>query len=567
MRTSRATRTRTRASTPRTALPRSSSGSTARCCAPTRSHTPRATTRVHWLAPIVADAEAGFGGPLNAYEMMKSFIEAGAAAVHFEDQLSSEKKCGHLGGKVLVPTTQHIRTLIAARLAADVADVPTLVVARTDALSAVAPDERHRRAPTVSSARGAHPGGLLPCPRRHRRGDRPRHRLCPLLRPDLVRDRAPGPGRGREIRSRDPRAVPRPAARLQLLAVVQLAQAPERCPDRRLPTRSRVDGLPLPVHHARRLPRRQPVDVRTGARVSAGGDARVRSAPGTRVRARGRRVHRRPPPARGRRRLLRRDARRRSPAAPRRRSRCRARPRRSSSRRRASPAIERGLTLESERAASANSYRGAREHDVLEARPPDVPVISPSRSRAASSVSTATQRRSTESAIATSGSTECEDSFVLKVGNAADPVGVVEMQVLAMEHAIRADATLPIPQPAAHARRSADGPRSRSTGVDHAVSNSSASSTVELPVAADPPASGDAVRSGPRSPDSTWRSAASRTPGEADDPLGRDAARRAPFEARVTSSRPPALVEEARPFVATVIAPAFGLLSLLHDPR
>ena len=90
----------------------------------------------HWLAPIVADAEAGFGGPLNAFEMMKSFIEAGAAAVHFEDQLSSEKKCGHLGGKVLVPTTQHIRTLVAARLAADVADVPTLVVARTDALAA-----------------------------------------------------------------------------------------------------------------------------------------------------------------------------------------------------------------------------------------------------------------------------------------------------------------------------------------------------------------------------------------------------------------------------------------------
>ena len=89
-----------------------------------------------WLVPIVADAEAGFGGPLNAFELMKSFIEAGAAAVHFEDQLSSEKKCGHLGGKVLVPTSQFVRTLVAARLAADVMDVPTLVVARTDALSA-----------------------------------------------------------------------------------------------------------------------------------------------------------------------------------------------------------------------------------------------------------------------------------------------------------------------------------------------------------------------------------------------------------------------------------------------
>jgi len=89
-----------------------------------------------WFAPVVADAEAGFGGPLNAYEIMKAYIEAGAAGVHFEDQLSSEKKCGHLGGKVLVPTGQHIRTLIAARLAADVAGTPTLVLARTDAESA-----------------------------------------------------------------------------------------------------------------------------------------------------------------------------------------------------------------------------------------------------------------------------------------------------------------------------------------------------------------------------------------------------------------------------------------------
>jgi isocitrate lyase len=90
----------------------------------------------HWMAPLVADAEAGFGGALNAFELMKSMIEAGAAGVHFEDQLSSEKKCGHLGGKVLVPTNQFVRTLVAARLAADVMDVPTLVIARTDADSA-----------------------------------------------------------------------------------------------------------------------------------------------------------------------------------------------------------------------------------------------------------------------------------------------------------------------------------------------------------------------------------------------------------------------------------------------
>lgn len=89
-----------------------------------------------WFAPIVADAEAGFGGPLNCFEIMKAYIEAGAAGVHFEDQLASEKKCGHLGGKVLIPTQAHIRNLNAARLAADVCGVPTVLVARTDAESA-----------------------------------------------------------------------------------------------------------------------------------------------------------------------------------------------------------------------------------------------------------------------------------------------------------------------------------------------------------------------------------------------------------------------------------------------
>ena len=93
-------------------------------------------TGTYWLAPIVADAEAGFGGALNAFELMKAMIEAGAAGVHFEDQLASEKKCGHLGGKVLVPTSHFIRTLTAARLAADVSGVPSVLVARTDAHAA-----------------------------------------------------------------------------------------------------------------------------------------------------------------------------------------------------------------------------------------------------------------------------------------------------------------------------------------------------------------------------------------------------------------------------------------------
>jgi len=106
-----------------------------------------------WFAPIMADAEAGFGGPLNAAELMKAMIEAGAAGVHFEDQLASEKKCGHMGGKVLVPTSQFIRTLLAARLAADICDVPTLLVARTDADSAklLTSDVDERDRPFIAS--------------------------------------------------------------------------------------------------------------------------------------------------------------------------------------------------------------------------------------------------------------------------------------------------------------------------------------------------------------------------------------------------------------------------------
>ena len=91
---------------------------------------------IHWLAPIVADAEAGFGGPLNVFELVKAMIEAGAAGVHLEDQLASEKKCGHMGGKVLIPTHHAIKHLVAARLAADVCDVPTIIIARTDANAA-----------------------------------------------------------------------------------------------------------------------------------------------------------------------------------------------------------------------------------------------------------------------------------------------------------------------------------------------------------------------------------------------------------------------------------------------
>jgi isocitrate/methylisocitrate lyase len=111
----------------------------------------------YWMAPIIADAEAGFGGPLNAYELMRAMIEAGAAGVHFEDQLASEKKCGHLGGKVLVPIATHIRTLNAARLAADVEGVATVLLCRTDAQSAqlLTSDVDERDRPFISGERTA----------------------------------------------------------------------------------------------------------------------------------------------------------------------------------------------------------------------------------------------------------------------------------------------------------------------------------------------------------------------------------------------------------------------------
>ncbi|MEE3064302.1 MAG: isocitrate lyase, partial [Actinomycetota bacterium] len=113
------------------------------------------TSVENWLAPIVADGEAGFGGALNVFELQKAMIAAGVAGTHWEDQLASEKKCGHLGGKVLIPTQQHIRTLTSARLAADVCDVPTVVIARTDAEAAtlITSDVDERDRPFITGER------------------------------------------------------------------------------------------------------------------------------------------------------------------------------------------------------------------------------------------------------------------------------------------------------------------------------------------------------------------------------------------------------------------------------
>ena len=179
-----------------------------------------------WFAPIVADAEAGFGGPLNAFEIMKAYIEAGAAGVHFEDQLASEKKCGHLGGKVLIPTAAHERNLIAARLAADVCGVPTLVMARTDAESAklITSDVDERDREFITGERTPEgfyrlkPGtGLAHCIKRG---------LAFARYADLLwwETSTPNLDEAREFAEAVHRRFPGQAAGLQLLALVQLAQ-------------------------------------------------------------------------------------------------------------------------------------------------------------------------------------------------------------------------------------------------------------------------------------------------------------------------------------------------------
>ena len=206
-------------------------------------HTAEGDTSTRWLVPVLADAEAGFGGPLNAFELMKAMIEAGAAAVHFEDQLASEKKCGHLGGKVLVPTSQFIRTLVAARLAADVLDVPTVLVARTDSLSAalLTSDVDERDAPFVTGERTGE--GFFRIREGPRRRHRPLARLRAVRRHAVVRDLDARPRRGARVRAGDQRAVPRQVAHVQLLAVVQLAAPPGRVRHRDVPGAAGGDGL------------------------------------------------------------------------------------------------------------------------------------------------------------------------------------------------------------------------------------------------------------------------------------------------------------------------------------
>ncbi|HET9203486.1 MAG TPA: isocitrate lyase [Acidimicrobiia bacterium] len=161
-------------------------------------HWAEGDTSIDWFVPIIADGEAGFGGPLNVFELTKRFIEAGAAGVHYEDQLASEKKCGHMGGKVLVPTSQHVRTLQAARLAADVMDVPMVIMARTDANSAtlLTSDVDERDRPFLTGERTAegfhHVTGGLDSAIRRGLAFAPYADLiwCETAHPDLVEARA-----------------------------------------------------------------------------------------------------------------------------------------------------------------------------------------------------------------------------------------------------------------------------------------------------------------------------------------------------------------------------------------
>ena len=261
----------------------------------------------YWLAPIVADAEAGFGGPLNAFEIMKAYIEAGAAAVHFEDQLSSEKKCGHLGGKVLVPTSQFVRTLVAARLAADVLDVPTLIVARTDALSASLltsdVDEIDREFCTGERT----PEGFFRVRDGHRRRDRARARVRAVRRPRLVRD---VDARHGARRSSSPRAIHERFPGKLLAYNCSPSFNWRRSPVRR--ARSRGSSATSRRWATGSSSSRSPASTRSTSRCSSSPAATAtRRCPRTsRLQEREfaleeRRLHGDPPPARGRRRLLR----------------------------------------------------------------------------------------------------------------------------------------------------------------------------------------------------------------------------------------------------------------------
>ena len=242
---------------------------------------------IHWFAPLVADAEAGFGGNLNAFELMKAMIEAGAACVHFEDQLSSAKKCGHLGGKVLVPTVEAIQKLVAARLAADVMGVPTLIMARTDADSAAPADQRHRSArPRFLTGERTSEGFFRI---RGRAAKPPSRAALPMLRTRIcsgAKLRSPTWTRHESSPKRSTPGIPGKMLAYNCSPSFNWKKNLDDADDRAFQTRTGRHGLQVPVHHPGRLPRSESVDVRAGARLQGGGDDRVLPAAGKGIRPR-----------------------------------------------------------------------------------------------------------------------------------------------------------------------------------------------------------------------------------------------------------------------------------------
>ena len=220
-----------------------------------------------WMVPIVADAEAGFGGPLNAYELMKSMIQAGASGVHWEDQLASEKKCGHLGGKVLIPSQQHVRTLNAARLAADVAGTPSVIIARTDAEAAtlITSDVDERDQEFITGERTAEGfykvrNGIEPCIARAKA-------YAPYSDLIWMETGTPDLELARKFAEAVKAEFPDQMLSYNCSPSFNWKQAPRRRHDRQVPARTRRHGLHLPVHHPGRLPRPELLDVRPRPRL------------------------------------------------------------------------------------------------------------------------------------------------------------------------------------------------------------------------------------------------------------------------------------------------------------
>jgi isocitrate lyase len=261
---------------------------------------------IDFFAPIVADAEAGFGGVLNAFELMKAMIDAGAAGVHFEDQLASVKKCGHMGGKVLVPTREAVDKLVAARLAADVMGIPTIILARTDAEAAdlVTSDIDETDKQFCTGERTIE--GFY----RTRNGlDQAVSRglayapyadliWCETGKPDLEFAKAFADA----IHAKFPGKM----LAYNCSPSFNWKKEPRRRDGRAIPTRAGGDGLQIPVHHPRRLPQPELLDVQSGLRLRASAHGRVRRVAGSRIRRGTERLHRDQASARGRNELFRR---------------------------------------------------------------------------------------------------------------------------------------------------------------------------------------------------------------------------------------------------------------------